>query len=374
MSHLNRRSFFAGAALFAAFPSRVVSLSPNISDVWYCPAALTSDRKLRSDFVRNLTNRDNWIGLKETVRVLKFYIEAMTPGDSRLSKDDLSVLVRFCKENNLKAGFEIGGVRMSKSNYGPGTGIKYAQRECQVLNRWVDCGGSIDYITLDNPVMNTIHKLYQVSPRVLPDYYSPSLSELMIEAVSAAKKIKECFSDTRIGVTEALGYFQITKSDNTILKNLDSSKVPNFDFDQFIVALRKEFATAGVNLDHFHIDFKYEAVLHDGKGKKLDFERVAFAVEKLKGQGIRNGLMFGAFDDFTINHTTAPSAASANESAVKNTLNYLDAFLKYKIPLDTILIDRWEPFPEKTGPASDLDTDMGLATKSLDLLLSSQKP
>ena len=53
----------------------------------------------------------------------------------------------------MKCAFEIGALRWSPKRYGKGSGKAYAEEEIAVLQRWVDAGGSIDYLSTDHAVM-----------------------------------------------------------------------------------------------------------------------------------------------------------------------------------------------------------------------------
>lgn len=360
MVRSTRRAFLQGSSAFLV--ARTLWAEPRATPVpvWYCPAALTPDHMVRADYVSALTNEANWTVIAPRTSVLKFFIEAMTPSPQHLSDDDLRRLVALCAKHHFDAAFEVGGVRMDPTNHGPGSGVRFATKEADILRRWEACGGQVDYITTDNAVMNTVSRIYQRKPSPLGPDYKPAMHEIIQEAAAATGVFSERFPQARIGATESLGYFEVVTDTQGLMGNLDPASLPTIRLDAFLDEWLASLSREGVSLDHFHIDFGYEAVSADGKGKKLNFNRVATANKLLCAHGITTGLMIGAFDRFWLRHTVPPSAQAADESAVETTRTYLDAFLRANIPVNEILFDRWEPYPDRTGPASDPDSDMGL--------------
>lgn len=359
MGHLSRRTLLSLAA--ASTISRGgIAATPLRSKTWYCPASLAPDRTLRPDFVSSLMDDSNWSVIAPRVGVLKFYIEAMTPESHHLTEADLRNLVAVCKRHNFAAAFEVGGVRMNKSYYGAGSGKHHANRECSVLQRWTACGGSVNYITTDNAVMNTIALVYQRNPPPLGTGYKPSIPDVIAEAASAMEVFASNFPEARIGSTESLGYFSVVDSAGKRMRNLDPTLVPEIPLENFITHWLEALSHAGVTPDHFHIDFGYEGVLADGGRRELDFRRVAIANRLFRSRSIKTGIMVGAFDRYSLGHTKPVDEQAGDESAVANTIRYFDSFLKAGIPVDQTLFDRWEPYPAKTGPASDSLSDMGL--------------
>ena len=340
--------------------------SPN---VWYCPAVFTDSHALRYDYVETLTSPLTWSSFSGKINIVKFYIESLIPRRDHLTDQDLKKLVALCSRYQLQAAFEVGALRTSRANFGSGSGIRYATQECTVLDRWLSFGGSVDFITADNPVMQTVGLIYKRAGIGLPEDYKPDIGDIITEAVSAIVVLQSRYPKAKIGSTESLGFFEVDTTSG-IMENLDSVHLPRIRFAEFITEWKEALAKVNLKTNHFHIDFGIEGVRADGRGGNLNFRRVGEVVNILSAQGIRSGLMVGAFDNFSINHVRPPSIQEADRSALQNTHAYVDSFLQSNIDVDDLLFDRWEPYPTKTGPVWDGATDSGLTNNLIKQLVS----
>ena len=188
----------------------------------------------------------------------------------------------------------------------------------------------------------------------------------MDEVVDSLALIHEAFPNAKIGMIESLGYFSVGENYTTT----DPRCIYPIDFEEFLSAAQQKLGERGVELDHLHIDFSYQDCRYDGrKQKRLDFGRLMTAEKIVKSLGLNSGIIINAFDDFSyIGSNTvqekekAQNAAERSASAVDNTLEYFDGYVAAGGNPDTWIFQRWQPYPDVTGPETVRDTDMGVSS------------
>ncbi|MEA2068059.1 MAG: hypothetical protein U9P12_02550 [Verrucomicrobiota bacterium] len=331
--------------------------------VWYGPATLnTVTRGIRDDFLEQFTNTNNWPAVYGKTTVFKQFIETL--GGEKYSDAQLKKLATFSREAGLKCAFEIGALRWTSGLYGEGSGKKYAAQEIKALQRWVDAGGTVDYLSTDHAVMWNIGLCFQ-GARPMVDYVAdPDWRKVMDEVADSLATIHLAFPDAKIGMIESLGYFSVGNQYTTT----DPQCIYPIDFEEFLRTAQRRLGERGVELDHFHIDFSYQDCRYDGrKEKRLDFGRILAAEKTVKSLGIDCGIIINAFDDFSYTGVNivqekerAQNAAERSASAVKNTLEYFDGYVAGGGEPDTWIFQRWQPYPDVTGPELDRNTDMGV--------------
>ncbi len=338
--------------------------------VWYGPATLnTVTRGIRDDFLDQFTNTNNWPVVYRHTTVFKQFIETL--GENKYSDEQLNELATFTRDAGLKCAFEIGALRWSKKLHGPGSGKTYAAQEIKALQRWVDAGGTVDYLTTDHAVMWNVGLVLQgdkpLAGRANPDWHA-----VMNEVVDSLSMIHAAFPDAKIGMIESLGYFSVKGSNGQLYHTTDPSCIYPVDLREFITTAQRKLRAHGIELDHWHLDFSYQDCLYDGRRTKtMDFNRILGAERLLKSLGITGGMIINAFDDFSYTGTNtvqekekAKNRVERNASAVKNTRIYFEGYRQAGGCPDTWIFQRWQPYPDKTGPETVLETDMGI-TKAL---------
>jgi hypothetical protein len=297
--------------------------------------------------------------------VFKQYIETL--GGKKYTDEQLKELAAFTRNAGLKCAFEIGALRWSEDSCGPGSGKEYAAGEIKVLRRWEEAGGTVDYLTTDHAVMWNVGLVLQ-GGKPLAGQADPDWRKVMDEVVDSLAMIHAAFPDAKIGMIESLGYFSVGDKYTTT----DPQCIYPIDFGEFLRTAQRRLGERGVELDHIHIDFSYQDCRYDGRrGKRLDFGRIMAAEERVKSLGLDCGIIINAFDDFSYTGANtvqekakARNVAERNASAVRNTLEYFDGYVAAGGEPDTWIFQRWQPYPDKTGPETVLETDMGL-TKAL---------
>jgi len=341
--------------------------------VWYGPGSLnTVTRGIRDDFLEQVTDTNNWPTVHRHTAVFKQFIESL--GGDKYSDEDLKKLAAFTREAGLKCAFEIGALRWSPQLHGDGSGKKYAAQEIKALQRWVDAGGTVDYLSTDHAVMWNVGLCLQ-GAKPMAGIGDPDWRKVMDEMVDSLEMIQSAFPDAKIGMIESLGYFSVGASYTTT----DPGSIYPIDFEEFMLAARDKLRERGIDLHHLHIDFSYQDCKYDGrKNGKIDYGRIIEAEQILKSLGIPGGIIINAFDDFSQTGVNivqesekAKNAAERSASAAKNTLAYFDGYVAAGGKPDTWILQRWQPYPDITGPEADSHTDMGIA-RSLVLKLEKQ--
>jgi len=366
-------SLVCGVALAGCTVEKKSSDSLNI---WYGPGSInTVDRTLRSDFIEQVTNTKNWPTVYKNTVVFKQFIETMYPNKGFYSDEQLKTMADFVNKAGLKTAFEFGALRWTPENHGPGSGERYAQEEIEILQRWVDAGGKIDYLTTDHAVMWNVGLVLQGS-KPMAKYEKSDWRYVMDEVVKSLNLIHKAFPEAKIGIIESLGYFSIVGANGKKLISTDYGSIYPIDYKTFIVEFRDKLAAVGITLDHVHVDFPYQDCKYDGlETNTMDFNRILGAEKVVKELGISSGIIINAYDDYSYLGTNSPTekekaknVVARNRSAIKNSKEYLQGYLKAGGNPDLWIFQRWMPYPDVTGPETVPETDMGLTKLLLEEL------
>ncbi|MCK5852283.1 hypothetical protein KAH27_04560, partial [bacterium] len=115
-------------------------------EVWMCVTPSPDFDKTFS----LLNSSQDWSYVRTHITGIKFYIGMI----SKKSKEDLSRMADMCKKNNLKVAIECGGPLTPL--WGDMAGEKSAKIELNVIEKWYEAGGTVDYLDLDGPVRRLI--------------------------------------------------------------------------------------------------------------------------------------------------------------------------------------------------------------------------
>jgi hypothetical protein len=324
-------------------------------------------RTLRTDYFAVLADPAAWPTVLGRTQVLKSYIMVLpdVPVEGKaapeLSDAQLGQLAALCRARGLKMAFEIGGLRQT-----PGSrpddrwGEACAAGELKWLRRWVRAGGTIDYLTTDHAVMMNLGSPF-VSPGQYPDC-GLTLPQTIEQLADCFAAIRHEFPQVRLGVIESLGFFHVRSPDGREYVRTVPA-LPVWRFEEFIDILLAAMRRRGLQLDHFHIDFGYEGVRHDGGGKgKLDFGRILGVEQCLHSRGVKAGVIANAFHDQSV---AGSEPAVANGEAAERTALFLDGYLAAGGKADHLVLQTWQPYPDRTGPENEPLTVLGLFRRLL---------
>jgi hypothetical protein len=344
--------------------------------LWYGPGSLnTVTRGIRDDFIEQVTNSENWPSVYAHTAVFKQFIESLA-GD-KYSDEELRKLASFLREAGIECAFEIGALRWSKDLYGPSSGEKYAAGELEALQRWVDAGGTVDYLTTDHAVMWNVGLVLQ-GAKPMEGLGDPDWRLVLEEVADSLALMQKHFPDARIGMIESLGYFSVGDTYRTT----DPGSLYPVDFEEFVRISQERLREHGVELDHLHVDFSLHDCRYDGRHQDFaDYGRILAAEAIIKAAGLDSGIIINAFDDYSFKGTNivqeerrADNAEERSESAVVNTLEYFDGYLAAGGAPDVWILQRWQPYPDVTGPESVRHSDMGIARLLIERMQAFKPP
>ena len=373
-------SLLLAAVVIGCAPKQAVEATDAVREdplgIWYGPGSLnTVTRGIRDDFLEQVTDTNNWPTVYGETAVFKQFIESLS--ENKYSDKELKQLATFTRKAGLKCAFEIGALRWTPKLYGSGSGKAYAAEEIEVLQRWVDAGGTVDYLSTDHAVMWNVGLCLQGAKPMAAYVSDPDWRKVMDQVVESLVLIHEAFPDAKIGMIESLGYFSVGDQYTTT----DPRSIYPIDMEEFIVTAQEKLAVHGLELDHMHLDFSYQDCRYDGREEnRLDFGRIMAAEAIVKSLNIDSGMIINAFDDesygggnATLEKEKAQNPTERSASAVDNTLEYFDGYVAAGGNPDTWILQRWQPYPDVTGPEAVRNTDMGVARLLVNKLINLKK-
>jgi len=330
--------------------------------VWIGPMPFKGKRLLRDDYFGTLTDASKWPTVLSRAQVFKSYIMVLpsvpVPGKSEpeLSDARMKQLAAFMREHGLEVAFEVGGLRMGKDKPVKGKwGKRVAAGEFRHLKRWLDAGGSIDYLSTDHAVMTNLgHRCYQGTDCGL------TLEETIEEQVSYFEAMSKRIPGVKLGAIESLGFFHVEGLDGRKYPRT-VKKLPVWRFEEYFDTLVAAMTRRGLTLDHFHIDYGFDGVHHEGRRRRLpgaDFGRVLAVERYVQSKGVKAGVIVNAFHDRKVQQ---PDPAAASRQARDRTEHFFSDYLAAGGCAEHIVIQTWHPFPERTGPEDAAHTVLGIA-------------
>ena len=392
---------FSANADALLIPNSDQASTQTIANFWYGPGSLnTVTRGIRDDFIKQLSGPENWPMVRRHTSVFKQFIESLYRPDysekelaelhdltgqkefieslglRRYSHADLKALVKMTQDAGLKCAFEVGALRWSPELFGPGSGRRYAAEEILVLNRWVKAGGSVDYITTDHAVMWNLGLCLQGKKPMASYVPNPDWRMILEEVAHALALFHKAFPNAKIGMIESLGYFSVGDH----YKTTDPGAIYPIDLKEFLLAAKKYLKEHNVVFDHMHLDFSLQDCRYDGRKQQIvDYGRILKAEEIIKDLDLDSGIIINAFDEYSYRggnfvqeDKVADNVEARSESAVVNTMNYFDGYVTAGGQPDTWIFQRWQPYPNVTGPETLRHSDMGITRMLVERLIKHQ--
>ena len=335
---------------------------PNADRIWVGPMPFTSGRVLRDDFFPTLSDASKWPTVLRRTDVFKSYIMVLPSAPlpkkqkPQLSDDQLRKLALLLKERQVKVAFEVGGLRIApgqKAKKGA-WGKEVAANEFTHLKRWLDAGGRIDYLTTDHPVMmNLGHRTYKGTDSGL------TLEETLEELASYYAEMARRIPNVKFGTIESLGFFHVKGPDGVEYPRT-VPKLPIWRFEEFFDLLLAAMKRHGLKLDHFHIDYGYYGVRHDGHRLRkagLDFGRLLAVERYVQSKGVNVGVIVNAFHDRSVKE---PESEQVSREATRNTVGFHAGYLTAGGKAEHMVIQTWHPYPDRTGPEDEPFTVLNL--------------
>lgn len=311
---------------------------------WLCPHPMdiTRNRAIVSDYIQALTNpKDYYPEVFMHTKVLKLYIEAL----NRYTNSDIQALVEFINANNLEVAVEVGAIRMKVGKVAnTEIGVKSAEFEMKSLNKLINAGSKINYISTD-------HSMAAYLTGRKDDLESLTHEEIMMQMMEYFKYLQERIPGLKVGTIESLGYFWVLG--NRQYKATDKT-LNRLDFENFMDSYISVAEQHGIVLDHFHIDFGMHDVQYD-----RGYGRIIAVESYLKSKNVSSGFIAAnAFHDGRQVPHSNPNVAAI--SAADNTAKYFEDYMKNGRKSDYLLLQRWQPYPILLGKENNPNTQMGI--------------
>jgi hypothetical protein len=343
------------------------------SDRWIAPMPFIAGHMVRPDFPTLYTKPESWAHVRMLADVFKFYLR-MLPPDSGV---DLDALVRTVNDAGLKTAFEVGGLRLyDPTACAPNVlGDTTADVELALLRRWAQANGGtgrIDYLTTDHAIATTIeaaingtcHLSYVQAARELAVYF---------------KRAKDAFPSVKLGMIEALGYWNVRGPDGVTVYHRTRRDLPVIQFSEMLDAAIEEAAKLGVRLDHFDIDYGAEGAeidatptfVRQGPGLVVnhhDYGRFKAVQDHVRARGLNAGLIYNAFHKdgngqpypTTVSYPTEAERVRASRRVRARTLTVFDEYRAIAGDPNRFVFQFWQPFPHLTGPETVDYTSLGI--------------
>lgn len=200
---------------------------------WICPNATSNSKQM-------MDPGSSWDTLKGCVNVYKMYIGALGSGrDSAYLRKSVQTL----RNSNIKFAVEAGGLRPF-SGCDTMAGERHAQSELQSMQRWIDAGGTIDYIAMDSPI-NTMIRNGQSGN------CNWSVTQAAGELADYMAAVRAVLPNVKFGWIEPVPWYRVGAYPNHPGNNYGDL----IDVIDTVVSIVEE---NGEHLDFFHADSPYE--------------------------------------------------------------------------------------------------------------------
>ncbi len=324
----------------------------SFSNLWTaCNPKYLSTGALLPEYADELTNKENWPTVLANTSHLKLYIEYI----GRASAPELRKIANFVKENKLWVTVEVAGVRAANVSV-PDNEAGRAAGETDFLNlfKFIKVGGRVDYITTDHAIASEITGRTSDRPTMTMETY-------IEQQIEYYKYMKEQMPNVKMGAIESLGFFRV-KGENFQYEQTDPTLPNKINFEDYMSKLVQCAKDNGITIDHFHIDFGYHDIEHDG-----NWGRVLAVEDYCHSLGVKSGFIAGnAFHKGSYPLDNDRNLQLASESAAQRTLQYFEEYIQAGGRSDYLLFQRWQPAPVELGNESTPISQFGIYKSMLD--------
>jgi len=370
-------------------PGTAGSLAAAPVKVWYSPHFVDVATKAAPPDLFPLLNvpRTAWPKLAARSSAFKLKMQPLLGNNTQDA--DLAGLAAVIRSRGLRTGLEIGGARWIGTRCNAASQLQYAQQEQKTVSRWLGLGGHIDSITTDHALTWDIrHELRA------PPCEPPVPMAARIEAVAQVfGSWRNFLPNASLGFIESLGYWDITGPDGTNFTNTSpeqlnniSGWVPRLDLvtDMLLAAAAKHNPSPELPLlDHYQIDYGMDGVEADtlqygAAPYGINYGRILGAEALMAARGLQTGVILNANAARSRTYAPTPGAGclvgcdlefTPSHSAVVRTLNVTRGYMALKGRLSQhALLEQWQAYPNRTGPETELDTGMWMASAAAAIL------
>jgi len=314
---------------------------------------------MRDDYVDMLTDKSKWSTVFEKTSTIKLYIEYLY----RASEDDLRRIAEFVKKNELAVAVEVGGIRMTPAGTpGHSLGAEAARAEYAHLAKFIRLGGHVNYISTDHSMAVSLTGLPGDASGFYLNYPDFTMQDFMVQQIEYFKFMQGKIPGLKCGAIESLGFFWVKGDKQYQATRPDLTRL---DFEHYFSEYVRIAKEMDFELDHFHIDFGMHDVEHDGGGLGTPhYGRVIAVEEYVKSKGVKAGFIIAnCFHDFAKYGPPGQpvsDADGADRSASERTLEYFEKYMQADNKSDTLIFQRWQYYPRKTGDEHEPYSDFGI--------------
>jgi len=342
---------------------------------WEGPNPPKTGGLFKKDYLETMTNPEKWKSVLPyikgvTMRQTDFHFTKIKGKKVQIMSDeDIKNYVSFVKKNNLLYGVEIGGLRI-RYKTGPlkemMSPTEYMENiALPMLNRWTDAGGKLDLVCTDHAIAYAVKNI--------PEKSWEKAVEMFAEAMLAFHK---AHPQTKIGIFESLGYFDIPLENGIVMKSV-SKTTPTISLKKVLELTKKAFKKRDVPLDFFILDYQIQMLVGDHfrlqqkrRPKNIDplteslaFDKIHAAHRVIKKQNLDFYFLFtpGVYGHgYSLNGL---NKEQANERAAKVMQRVFSSYAKDGGGGDEIFIYTWHAYPSYVGPESREHSFMNVAKK-----------
>jgi len=347
---------------------------------WFCPQPYTYVQRdeagvplpgqdadgMRDDWLAELTPVASWSGELAKTAVFKSFLNILPPNpltglgqtEPRLTDPEMTALTGELTRAGLKQAFETGGVRLAGDRVFENAGEGQSALEIPWLQRWVNFGGQVDFITTDHAV--TKNWRYQYTETDYP--YPMTMDALIAELADYFEAIRAVFPQVRLGIIEGPAVFQVTTAAGFVFPPNDRL-IPVVDFAGFLDALLLEMSSRGLVLDHYHVDHGPHAVRADAGHTGVDgweFGRVIAVEQICRSRGVRTGILIFPGRDF-YGPVAGADDAEFSRQASATMIRYLEEYRQAGGQAEDLSASTWHYYPIRTGPEAESGSAMNIA-------------
>ena len=311
--------------------------------VWVCPKSLENNTTM-AEFIEVITDKSRWPKVFEHAVGLKLFIQQI----ATTSVGNLRKIADFVRENDLMVEVEVGGIRVCDENApNDQMGENAAKKEFLCLFSFIRAGGRIDYITTDG-------SMAQYATGRIESRKSMTLSELAEQQMLYFRYMLDYRPNLKVGAIEAMGFFWIQGAERQY--QATDSTLDRLDFEEYIDTMQSVGERHGVRLSHFELDFNLAEIEYDG-----DYGRLLAAEDYCQSHGIYVGLIAtNTFHKGFSPNAVVKDKEAAAHSAVTRAVQYFEGYRKAGGHCNYLVLQRWQPYPDRVGSEEEPDTCMGL--------------
>ena len=375
---------------FAILATAAVVFAGKRPEVWYSPQFVdVSSKTAPADFFRMVNAPDTaWPKLASRTSAFKL---KMWPLDGANCNDtQLAGMAAAINSHGMKTGLEIGGARWGGARCDVASQLRYAAMEQKTVSRWMSLGGRVDSITTDHALTWDIRHELAIAPCEPPVPMS-----VRIDAVAQVFASWRTFfgANVSMGFIESLGYWDIVGPDGTNFTNVAPTRLNNISgwiptlaevTDRLLDTAKRYNPTPEIPLlDHYQIDYGMDGAEQDTlrygtvPPVGINYGRILGAEAVMEARGLRTGVILNA--NAAHQRTFAPTPPGClvgcnpeftpSHSAAVRTLNVTRGYMAQPGRRSQhALLEQWQAFPNRTGPETEPDTGMWMASAAAAIL------